>query len=143
MLLIFIIYFITLLSIIVYSQKHYDNWFNTHRYLTSAIVTVIICGTINIINLHISINTAYVENRTKKCYDIEMRDNKFIRIDGEKFIINDKILRFVSDTDAVSTYAVVYSSHPDSTLSSMWLLNMYPIRKDSILIYNFKNPFDK
>lgn len=103
------------------------------------IATVIVAVIVNVTSYYTNVDDIkYYPSAPEKCkvttYD---KGNNKIVIDSEyKWNSNNKILRYYVNNEVDSCYAIKYISKADTTLNMTWLLNMFPSKIDSVIVYN-------
>lgn len=103
------------------------------------IATVIVAVIVNVTSYYTNVDDIkYYPSAPEKCkvttYD---KGNNKIVIDSEyKWNSNNKILRYYVNNEVDSCYAIKYISKADTTLNMTWLFNMFPLKTDSVIVYN-------
>lgn len=103
------------------------------------IATVVVAVIVNVTSYYINVDDIkYYQSAPEKCkittYYKEI--NKIVIDSEEKWDGNDKIFRYYNNNEIDSCYAVKYVSKADTTLSMVWLFNMFPSKTDSVVVYN-------
>lgn len=124
-------YFISFISF--FNRRGYVK---NERFFCASIATIFIVFLMNICNYFNSVDDVYY-NKTLVFEDryYVIKQGRIIFSDGNNVFlyIDDKKVKF-KKTNGESK-AIRYYHLPDSTLSKKWLINFYPIKIDSVIVY--------